>query len=124
MAEVGQNICKIRDVYRAIMDFEADFQQKYNLCLNEGMMLCSLQGNKLAPKEIAQILGLTTSNTSKIINSLEAKTLIKRTLSKTDKRQMYIYLTAKGNEKIDEINCNQQKISPILNNIVNIVEGK
>jgi len=121
MAEVGQNICKIRDVYRAIIYFEADFERKYNLCLNEGMMLCTLQGSKLSPKEIAQNLGLTTSNTSKIINSLEVKMLIKRALSKEDKRQVYISLTMKGKEKIDEINCEQQEISPLLNNIVKIV---
>ncbi|MCL2596688.1 MAG: winged helix DNA-binding protein [Paludibacter sp.] len=121
MAEVGQNLCKIRDVYRAIMNFEADFQRKFNLCLNEGMMLCSLQNNKLSPKEISQLLGLTTSNTSKIINSLEVKMLIKRTLGKTDKRQMYISLTEKGNQKIDEVNCDRQNFSPILNNIVDIV---
>jgi len=117
MEAVGQNICKIRDVYRLIMDFERDFQQKYGLCLNEGMLLCSLQNSKLSSKEIAQVLGLMLSNTSKIIKSLEVKMLIKRTLGKNDKRQMYFTLTAKGIEKLAEINCEEQKISPVLDNI-------
>lgn len=120
MAAVGQNICKIRDILRSIMDFEADFQQKYNLCLNEGMMLCTLQNGKFSSKELANSLGLTLSNTSKTIKLLESKTLIKRILGKIDKRQMYFILTVKGIEKLAEINCEEENIISILNNIMHI----
>ncbi|MDR2148607.1 MAG: winged helix DNA-binding protein [Tannerella sp.] len=122
MEAVGRNICKIRDIYRSIMSFEADFQLKYGLCLNEGMLLCTLQSGKLSSKELAQSLGLTHSNTSKIIKSLEDKMLIKRILGKTDKRQMYFTLTAKGNDKLAAINCEEHGISPILDNMVNILQ--
>lgn len=35
-----RTLCQIRDVYRAIYDFELNFQQVYDLGLNEGMLLC------------------------------------------------------------------------------------
>ncbi|MCL1868196.1 MAG: winged helix DNA-binding protein [Paludibacter sp.] len=122
MAAVGQNLCKIRDIFRSIMDFEADFRQKHNLCLNEGMLLCSLQNGKLSTKELAKLLGLTLSNSSKVIKSLENKMFIKRTLGKTDKRQMYFSLTAKGSEKLKEINCKEHSILLILNDIADILQ--
>lgn len=37
-----EDLCKIRDVYRAIAEFETQFMQQYNLSLNEGMLLCTL----------------------------------------------------------------------------------
>ena len=36
-----EDLCKIRDVYRAIAEFETQFMQQYNLSLNEGMLLCT-----------------------------------------------------------------------------------
>lgn len=36
------SLCKIRDIYRAIATFEAEFEKHYNLTLNEGMLLCTL----------------------------------------------------------------------------------
>lgn len=33
-------LCKIRDMYRAIAEFEIRFEKAYQLGLNEGMLLC------------------------------------------------------------------------------------
>jgi len=122
MVEAGQNICRIRDIYRVIMFFEADFQQRYDMCLNEGMALCVLQNGKLSSKELAESLTLARSNTSKIIKSLEDKMLIKRILGKTDKRQMYFTLTSKGKEKLETMNSEEQTIAPVLNDITHILQ--
>lgn len=66
--------CKIRDFYRAITDFETRFEKRYGLCLNEGMLLCCLrQEPRLSSGDIAKLLGLTHSNTSKVIRSVEKK---------------------------------------------------
>ena len=35
-------LCKIRDLQRAVMHFEADFETHYGISLNEGMTLCTL----------------------------------------------------------------------------------
>ena len=48
-----ETLCKIRDVYRAIAEFEVQFTQMYDLSLNEGMLLCTLLNTpKLTSSEI------------------------------------------------------------------------
>ena len=55
-----ETLCKIRDVYRAIAEFEVQFTQMYDLSLNEGMLLCTLLNTpKLTSSEIAEALGLS-----------------------------------------------------------------
>ena len=80
-----EDLCKIRDVYRAIAEFETQFMQQYNLSLNEGMLLCTLLNTpRLTSGEIAEALGLTCSNTSKLIRSVEEKKLIARIIGKPE----------------------------------------
>ena len=56
-------LCKIRDIYRAIAEFEAQFEQAYGLSLNEGMLLCTLLSRgKLSSSEVAEALGLSASD--------------------------------------------------------------
>lgn len=98
-------LCQIRDVYRSIYEFELNFQQSYNLGLNEGMLLCPLSTQKYSSNELAGILGLSKSNTSKVIISVEKKGLIKRIVGKEDKRQMYFTLTDLGRKKLELIKC-------------------
>ena len=44
-----ETLCKIRDVYRAIAEFEVQFTQMYDLSLNEGMLLCTLLNTPKLP---------------------------------------------------------------------------
>lgn len=113
-----KTLCKIRDIYRSIADFETGFQQKYNLSLNEGMLLCSLSSNKYSSSEIADVLCLTNSNTSKVIKSVEKKGFIKRIMGKEDKRQMYFTLTDSGWKMLESIKCEDLKIPDLLKPIL------
>ena len=38
-----KTICAIRDVFRAMTNFEASFEQVYQITLNEAMILCALK---------------------------------------------------------------------------------
>lgn len=81
-----ETLCKIRDLYRAIAEFETRFEKAHHLCLNEGMLLCCLSRKKrLSSGEIAEQLGLSNSNTSKVIRSVEDKGYIERNLGDCDK---------------------------------------
>ena len=61
-------LCKIRDLQRAVNQFEAAFEKRYGICLNEGMVLCSLaNAERLCPGQLGELLGLTPSNTSKVL---------------------------------------------------------
>ena len=97
-------LCKIRDLQRAIARFEAAFIQRFGLTLNEGMLLCTLlELSCLSASELAEALGLTPSNTSKVIRPVEDKQLIARLISKEDKRHMLFTLTPEGRRLIQEI---------------------
>ena len=113
-----KTLCRIRDIYRSIATFEADFETKYDISLNEGMLLCSLKGNDYSSSELAELLGLTNSNTSKVIKSVEEKGLIQRNIGKDDKRQMYFSLTKDGKARLDNIRCEEIDIPEMLKTVI------
>jgi len=98
-----KRLCAIRDIYRAINSYEESFHNEFGICLNEGMLLCSLKEGRLSSGEIAAKLNLSCSNTSKLIRSVEEKGYITRDLGKKDKRQMYFALTKEGKAKLETV---------------------
>jgi len=96
-----ERLCAIRDIYRAIGSYEERFHNEFGICLNEGMLLCSLKEGQLSSGEIAEKLSLSCSNTSKLIRVVEEKGFISRNLGKKDKRQMYFSLTKEGKAKLE-----------------------
>lgn len=114
-------LCRIRDIYRTIGDFETEFYNTHGVKLNEGMLLCSLSTmGKCTSGRIAELLGLTLSNSSKVILSAEKKGLVKRIIGKEDKRQMLFELTAKGRERIQSIKCESDVMLELIANIQKI----
>lgn len=111
------NLCSLRDIYRLIKDFEVQFQQEHGLCLNEGMLLCGLSAGKHTSTEIAEMLGLTCSNASKVIKSVESKGLLERSLGVNDKRQMYFSVSASGRIKLEEFKQEEATVAIVLENI-------
>lgn len=119
-----ERLCAIRDIYRAICSYEESFHVQYGICLNEGMLLCSLKEGQLSSGEIAEKLSLSCSNTSKLIRAVEEKGFITRTLGKVDKRQMYFALTKEGRSTLeiilkDEIDLPEPLFSYVQNQINN-----
>lgn len=108
-------LCKIRDIQRAVAQFETGFAGTYGICLNEGMLLCSLSKTKLLSSgEMADLLGLTASNMSKVIRSVEDKGLVERVMGTEDKRQMYFSLSVKGRNLIENVKCGDMEIPELL----------
>ena len=117
-----ETLCKIRDIYRAIAEFEVQFTQQYDLSLNEGMLLCTLLNRpKLTSSEIAEALGLSTSNASKVIRSVEDKNLVTRLIGKEDKRQMHFTLTSEGKNRITDIKNAVFEMPDLLQQAVSLV---
>ena len=74
-----KRLCKIRDLQRAVYQFELQFEKLYGISLNEGMALCSLSKTvSLSSGELGELLGLSSSNTSKVICSVEKKGYVER----------------------------------------------
>lgn len=110
-------LCLLRDIFRSIREFEISFQDKYDLCLNEGMAICSLKHGRMSSSDLAEKLGLSASNMSKVIKSVEDKGLIKRHMGKEDKRQMYFMLSKQGEEKLLQLSAEESSIDSVLASI-------
>lgn len=114
-------LCRIRDIYRSINDFEVEFFARHGVKLNEAMLLCSLSKmGECSAGQIAELLGLSSSNSSKVITSAENKGLIGRIVGKEDKRQMFFRLTPAGETCIEKIHCRADDIVSLIDNIRNI----
>jgi DNA-binding MarR family transcriptional regulator len=99
-------ICRIRNIYRAIVTFENELQKHLGLNINEAVMLCIVSENEnISSGEISEEMGLSNSNASKVIASLEKRTLIRRKACKEDLRCMKFVVTAKGKELLASLNC-------------------
>ena len=114
-----QVICRLRDINRAIAELEHQFSQRFDLNINEAMLLCTLkEKGELSSSAVAEALGLSASNASKVIASTEKKNLISRNLCKEDKRQMFFSLTTIGREKIEKLRDEQIDLPEMLKEIV------
>lgn len=114
-----EKLCKIRQLYREIEQYEADFESRFKICFNQGVMLCLLSRHKtLTSGELAENLNLTLSNTSKIIAQVEKKGLIERVPCENDKRVTQCSLTNKGHIKIKQLEGYDLRIPEVLKNFV------
>jgi DNA-binding MarR family transcriptional regulator len=107
-------ICVMKDIYKAISSFEERFLGTFGLCINEAMVLCSLEEKQLSSSEIAEVAGLKFSHTSKVIRSLENKGYIIRAIGASDKRYMLFYLSNAGKAKVNEIQSQPLDIPELL----------
>lgn len=64
----------------------------------------------LLPSDISKALNITSPRISVILNSLENKEYITRSISTKDRRKVYIYITEKGKDYIKKINIQTKKI--------------
>ena len=104
-------LCKIRSIYRIIGAFEQSLQKQFNLNINEAMLLCVVNDkNNISCGEIAEEMGLTNSNTSKVISSLEKKKLICRHYCKEDLRCMKFSISDKGKDLLSTITCDNVQL--------------
>lgn len=114
-------LCKIRDLQKAMEQFERQFETEQGISLKEGMILCSLKEKQLSATELAEKTSLTNSNCSKMINSVENKGYIERTLGKEDKRNMFFTLSEKGKNKLETIQKHEYNLPLIFENIFTVI---
>ena len=97
-------IQKLRNVYKAIGNFETEMQKAVGFNLNEAMVLCLLSnGSMMLAGDIAEKMSLTRSNASKVIAVLEKAELILRETCPEDSRCQKFHISDKGRKKIKEM---------------------
>ena len=106
---MGNNVkafCRIREIHKAVCDIDTRLEHEFGVKLNECILLCLLSSEgSLSSGDIAEKMGLTNSNASKVIRSAENKGLVERSLGSCDKRQMYFSVTASGADKLGTVDA-------------------
>lgn len=114
-----QKICRLRDVYRAIAALEAGIEKQYGLNINEAMLLCTLnERGQMTVGDIREEMGLTYSNTSKVIASVEKQSLVRRTAQDRDHRCISVAITDEGRKRLEEVGMCEIAYPDILKDIL------
>ncbi|MDR0938094.1 MAG: winged helix DNA-binding protein [Mediterranea sp.] len=121
-----RTIIIMRDLLKAMNDFEVKFEETYRISLNEAMILCTLKsaGEKLAASKLSKETNLSPSHTSKMLRILEEKQLIDRFLGVSDKRQMYFTLTPAGGARVAELEDDKIEIPSVLKPVFKAPAGR
>jgi DNA-binding MarR family transcriptional regulator len=107
-------ICKLKDIYKALYNFEKMFSEKNGITINEGMILCCLKdGKPHAANEICDFIGLSHSRVSRVINAVESKGYIIRKIGTADKRQMIFTLSEEGKKKVKKMMKQEMNFSEL-----------
>jgi DNA-binding MarR family transcriptional regulator len=97
-------LCKIKEVFKKINQFEQKINTEMGVTINEAMVLCCLTDKIMCSGEISTETGISTTRTSRVLLSLEQKGYVTRSFDDKDKRKMMFELATSGIEKQKEIN--------------------
>lgn len=113
-----KSICKLKDIYKALFEFEALFLSTYGITINEGIILCMLSEGSRNAGEICTDCSLSTSRLSKVLGSLEGKGYVIRTIGEKDRRVVIVSLTSKGLDKVTAMKAEDICIPTPLANLL------
>lgn len=111
-----KTICAMRNIFKAMANFEVTFEDTYQVSLNEAMILCVLRESQkeVTASYLSKQTELSPSHTSKMLRILEEKKLIERILGNVDRRLMYFRLTEAGEKRVGELELDKVKIPELL----------
>lgn len=120
-----ESICALKDIYKALYQFEKDFSDLHHITINEAMLVCCLkEGERKTAGGICEYIGLSNSRVSKIITSVENKGFISREISPEDKRQMLFCLTESGKEKVRQMQASDLNIAGLYAQLEACIRAK
>ena len=99
------DLCDIRQIIVDLKKFEEQLKQETNVSLNEALCLCQTERGTTEPGALARVLDISPSRLSRILDSLEQRNLIRRSISQTDKRVFTITLTDDGSALLAKLHC-------------------
>ena len=117
-------ICALKDIYKALYQFEKSFATANEITINEAMLLCCLKdGERKSAGTISEFIGLSNSRVSKVITAMEEKKYIRRHINKEDKRQMFFSLTTTGQEKIQQMRSSEMRFNDLFDQLKRCMEN-
>lgn len=93
----------IKESWRQLQKFDHLLKSSHNLSLDEVILLCCISENCKCQGDIARETGLTPTQASRVLSSLEKKALIERALDKDDKRKMIFTINPQGSDKLEQV---------------------
>jgi DNA-binding MarR family transcriptional regulator len=99
------DLCAIRRLQSALRSFEEQLKDETGLSFNDALLLCAVEKGITEPSALAKELNLSPSRLTRVIDSLEKRSLVQRTLSITDRRSLIISLTKAGAELVQAYKC-------------------
>lgn len=114
-----ESICQIKNIYKALYSFEKEFAKKFNMTINEAMLLCCMKdGQPHSAYEITEFIGLSNSRVSKIIMSVEEKAWITREIGIEDKRKMIFSLSEEGKKIVRKMKKQSIPLDDVLSKLI------
>ncbi len=101
------DLCAIRRLQTALRTFEEELKAKTGLSFNDALLLCAVNKGIREPRALARELELSPSRLTRVLDSLEARTLIARSLSDSDRRSLTVTLTEAGSAMVQEYSCSE-----------------
>ena len=101
------DLCAIRKIQTALRKFEEALKAETGLSLNDAMCLCALGKGIHEPGMLARQLELSPSRLTRVLDALETRKLVSRTLSDDDRRSITVLLTRQGETFIEKYKCSE-----------------
>ena len=99
------DLCAIRKLQTSLRNFEENLKQQTGLSFNDALLLCAVNKGIGEPSALAKELELSPSRLTRILDSLEARKLVERTLSILDRRSLTVALTEEGQAMVQNYSC-------------------
>jgi len=104
------DLCAIRKLQTSLRNFEEQLKEQTGMSFNDALLVCAVNKGIVEPSALAKELELSPSRLTRILDSLEARALIKRTLSSSDRRSLAVSLTETGKEMVKTYSCSDLPI--------------
>ncbi|MGH0054310.1 MAG: MarR family winged helix-turn-helix transcriptional regulator [Sphaerochaetaceae bacterium] len=101
------DLCAIRKLQTSLRSFEEQLRQQTGLSFNDALLLCAVNKGVCEPSALAKELELSPSRLTRILDSLEKRKLVERTLSILDRRSLTVALTDAGREMVQTYSCSE-----------------
>lgn len=109
------DLCAIRRLQSSLRLLEEQLKKQTGLSFNDAMLLCAVNKGIQEPSALAHELELSPSRLTRILDSLEKRALVIRSLSQTDRRSLTVTLTDGGKQMVDNYACCTLEIPEELN---------
>lgn len=92
------DFCALKKLVVDLRRFEQQVKVQSGLSLNEAICLCQIHCGTTEPKKLAKTLEVSPSRLSRILDSLQDRSLLMRDIACDDRRTIVIRLTEKGRQ--------------------------